>query len=81
MDSGLPLDRLILDASGSKYKLVIEAARRAKEIQQEKKELPPETKTTILALREVLEAKYEKEQKEKEKSAEKTPAKKKKKKK
>ena len=79
MASGLPLDRLILDASGSKYKLVIEAARRAKEIQQEKKELTPEIKTTILALKDVLEGRYAKEEKEREKLAEKTPAKKKKK--
>ena len=79
MASGLPLDRLILDASGSKYKLVIEAARRAKEIQQEKKELTPEIKTTILALKDVLEGRYAKEEKEREKLAEKAQTKKKKK--
>jgi DNA-directed RNA polymerase omega subunit len=79
MASGLPLNQLILDASGSKYKLVVETAKRAKQIQQEKKEVGPEIKTTVLALRDVLEARYEKEEKEREKLAEKVPAKKKKK--
>ncbi len=75
----IPLDKMIFDAKGSKYKLVLEAAQKSKEIKQRQKDSNSGEKLVILALREVLENRYNEEQKEKEKSVEKVSSKKKKK--
>lgn len=69
MIAELPLDKLILDTGGSKYNLVIQAAEKARQLKQQKKERDSAEKITILALTEVLKAKYEKQQKGKEKKS------------
>ncbi|MFH1783671.1 MAG: DNA-directed RNA polymerase subunit omega [bacterium] len=63
----LPLEKLLLDTKGSKYTLVLRAAERAKLLKEQKKDLDPKEKMTMLALDEVLREKYTKQQKQRDK--------------